>query len=415
MNLEQKFSTLETQLATQHGETIDALNALLSALGAPPPAPGATLADVLGALNQIALMLAGLRTDMATQHAAQLAQLQLLNSSTDLLLQNTSWNTKQLLLGLAALDPCKQCEIPSYELPPIDETPVTVDQEHCKRVQALLYAILRFTTKLDIISSLGAGFNVETLKAAFTEILTEVGAAGNLSISLPSFNELLTLVAACVEYIASNIFAGNDLQSSFMLIKSDLIQPLYDANTANAGIAAYRAGIDASSLPTPIKRVLKAIGYIALFNLYYGTTPLDTTGFDGTLCAPAQIGECYTPASDEVRTFMVTNTLGGQHASYNAVVWPATFANRSASYSGHQGGSGNAINIVADNGELFVLNQDLYGYWSRGATVYTNDEISIATGSSWTQITVHTTSVFVFPDVPDMVFTLCPPDSPPIM
>ncbi|MBL0830558.1 hypothetical protein JK320_25410 [Klebsiella pneumoniae] len=311
-DLTSKFDGLETQLSTQHSDMMNALNALLSALGAPPPSPGATLADVVGALNQLALMVAGLRTDMATQHAAQLVQLQLLNSSTDLLLQNTSWNTKQLLLGLAALDPCKQCEIPSYDLPPIDETPVTVDQEHCKRVQALLYAILRFTVKLDIISSLGAGFNVETIKAAFTEILTEVGAAGNLSISLPSFNELLTLVAACVEYIASNIFAGNDLQSSFLTIKSDLIQPLYEANTANAGIAAYRAGIDASSLPMPIKRVLKAIGYIALFNLYYGDTPLDTTGFDGNICAPAQ-QDCVTLNSSSA-------TVDG-NATANIIIW----------------------------------------------------------------------------------------------
>lgn len=311
-DLATKFDTLETLLSTQHSETMTTLNALLAALGAPPPSPGATLADVVGALNQLAFMVAGLRQDMAAQHGAQLLQLQGVNTTLNLINENASWNTKQTLLALAALDPCKPCEIPSYELPPIDATPVVVDQEHCKRVQALLYAILRFTTKLDIISSLGAGFNTETIKSAFTEILTEIGAAGNLSINLPSFSELLTLVAACVEYIASNIFAGNDLQSSFQSIKSDLIQPLYEAATASAGIAAYRAGIDASSLPTPIKRVLKAIGYIALFNLHYGNAPVNTAGFDGTICAPAQT-ECI-----QIQSQVVSHSYFG---STNAIVW----------------------------------------------------------------------------------------------
>lgn len=279
-NLTDKFTAMDVHLAQRHQEVIVAINALLTALGAPPPEPGATLADVVGGLNQLHAQLATLQTALITQH------MELKDTFTR--------NTQLLLIGLSALDPCKPCDVPSYQLPPIDATPVAVDQEHCKRVQALLYAILRFCVKLDVLSSLGTGFNPQIISAAFTEVITEINAAQSLTISLPSFGEILTLVASCVAFVASNIFAGNTLQGSFMSIQDSLIAPLYAATTAEAGMAAYRAGIDASDLPSAIKAVLKAAGYISLFNLYYGNTPMNLAGFDGTICVPQPPTECVT-------------------------------------------------------------------------------------------------------------------------
>lgn len=400
-NLTDKFTAIDVHLAQRHQEVIVAINALLTALGAPPPEPGATLADVVGGLNQLHAQLATLQTALITQH------MELKDTFTR--------NTQLLLIGLSALDPCKPCDVPSYQLPPIDATPVAVDQEHCKRVQALLYAILRFCVKLDVLSSLGTGFNPQIISAAFTEVITEINAAQSLTISLPSFGEILTLVASCVAFVASNIFAGNTLQGSFMSIQDSLIAPLYAATTAEAGMAAYRAGIDASDLPSAIKAVLKAAGYISLFNLYYGNTPINLAGFDGTICAPDPLANCFATTIDDIRTFSVTNTLKeNQHATYTAVIWPATFTGRLSTYAGHKtAGGGEDINIVADNGDLFVLEKDIFGYFAKGGHVYDNNETALAAGSNWTQIGIHTTAIFVLLDGPTDTFTLCPPSSQP--
>lgn len=52
-NLHQKFDALRAQLTDQHNELMLKMDALLSALGAPPPTPTATLADLLEELQSI--------------------------------------------------------------------------------------------------------------------------------------------------------------------------------------------------------------------------------------------------------------------------------------------------------------------------------------------------------------------------
>lgn len=47
------FSNLQTTLNTQHQQTINALNTIIAALGAPPPGPSTTLADVVAAINAL--------------------------------------------------------------------------------------------------------------------------------------------------------------------------------------------------------------------------------------------------------------------------------------------------------------------------------------------------------------------------
>lgn len=365
-DLNTKFDGVRQQLAEQHDDTQTALNAILTALGAPPPAPGATLADVLGALNQIAVQLAGLRLDMSSQHAAQLAELQTIGVTLDIINNNASYNTQQMLLGLAQLDPCKSCELPTYELPPLLVSPIVVNQEHCAKMQALIFALLRFTIKLDLISSLGAGFNTNTISGAFDEILTELNTAQSATINLPSFNELLQIVAACVQYVAANIFGSYSLQSSFVSIKNDLLMPLYNATNAEAGRAAYRAFIDSTTLPNPVKAVLTSIGYISLFNLYYSDAEINTTGFDGTICAPAEI---FPPVSGCIVLDSVAGITRSDNVVSQFIVWPSGGTNALPSTVRPAGFD----TITASDSIWYVGN--LQGYYLRSSvsmTVYIN-------------------------------------------
>lgn len=314
-----KFGVLEAQLQAQHGQNTLALNAILTALGAPPPAPGATLADVLGALNQIALMLAGLCTDMAAQHAAQLAQLQQLNTIANLQNENASLNAQRLLLGLAALDPCKSCDPLPLELPPVDATERPIDQEHCKRMQALIYILKRFLVKLDLVSTLGAGFSITIIRDALQEVYTEV--ANPILLQLPTTTELLQLVAALVGFVASNVFSGASLVESYTLqIEDSLLPALYATNSAAAGYAVYGSLVDSSTLPAAVKTVLKAAGYRELFNdMYDRAKQYNLTGYDGTICAPAEL-PCVTYTSSAITTSFPGDS-SFQNVPRQAVIW----------------------------------------------------------------------------------------------
>lgn len=420
MNLETKFSNLETQLAQQHQATMIAINALLTALGAPPPEPGATLVDVLGALNQIAVELSSLTTAIAAQHAAQLLKLTDIWTTLDLLNNNNALNTQLLLTALAANNCCTPTN-PALPLPLLTNPTSLADEAKCRRIQFYLAWFGSWIDNIANFGGLGATLTGATLSTLLTTAIPagtvvggEIGAAGGIPGAV--IGAILGLLISAAYALGSALFGTLSTQWHTAPLYDQLLHALYQANDAASGYAAFQATVSASGVLNPVwKGVINALFWTGWANDIYSSTPVvDDSGFDGSICAPAQTAGCFTPASGEVRVFAVTNTLGGQHASYTAVVWPTTFASRAASYAGHRGGAGDAINIVADNGELFVLHQDIFGYWSRGGTIYTNDEIAVAAGGSWTQITQHTTTIFVFPDVPGMAFTLCPPTSPPV-
>ncbi|MBK9943667.1 MAG: hypothetical protein IPP13_18830 [Kouleothrix sp.] len=409
MNLEAKFTQLETQLNAQHTALINALNALLSALGAPPPAPGATLADVLGALNALNLVLTGLRTDMADQHAALLNQLELQTTTLELLNSNQSLNAQRMLVALSNLDPCKTCDVPALDIPPIDATPRPVDQEHCKRAQALIYAIKRFLVKLDVLSSFGIGFSAETIKNAYTEVITELGVTENLV--LPSFVEIAQLVGACVAYVVSNVFAGNSLVAGYTAIESDLLAPLYAATSAEGGKAAYITAVQASLLPGPVKAVLIAAAYTALFNLYYDNTiALELTGYDGTICAPAG------PANCTVLVSVVDNVLlgGSVQATRHAIAWPSGYT---AGHDQPNGYSHSETAVLLGNYEGFRVRKvsgDAIRLFAFGAAGNVVIDVPIApyVGESYFVLPVATASVVVDSygsDTTEFSIELCPP------
>ncbi len=312
-DLNAKFTDLEGLLSSQHTEIVNGIDSILTALGAPPPGPTTTLADVLAAMEQLIVVCTGIRTDMADQQELLLTAVETMNS-------NNSLNTQRLLAALGELDPCKTCPAPPLTIPPIDTTPQTVDQEHCKRMQGLIYALERMTVKLDILSSFGMGFSTTVIRDAMNEVLTEVGVLD--SGVLPSLPEAARMVAACVGFVASNVVAGDSLAAQFVLIKDSLLEPLYNATNANDGIAAYKTTVDASSIPAAVKGVFDAMAWVSLFNWYYDPShELDTTGFDGTLCGAVDPMTC-----NQIDAVVDGVSIGGGSITYRyAVQWPVGY------------------------------------------------------------------------------------------
>lgn len=300
-DLAAKFAALELQMTTQQTEVINALNAILIALGAPPPTATETLADTNLLLTAINNNLIGMRGENVDFYAALLDSVGLINANTDTMINNNSLNAQRLLIAIAANDPCKSCDIVPIEPPPLDVTPQTPNQEHCQRMQALIYALLRFTVKLDVLSSFGLGFSPTVIRDAITEIYTELGVSGDLE--FPSLGEVAQLAGAGAAYIVSNIFSSTSLPFEFQSISDELLTVLYDTDNASAGQSAYRSFLDGSGLDSTVIQLFKAMAYTSIFNLYYDSTnDLDVSGYDGTICAPEEELTCYTFTPEQCTT-----------------------------------------------------------------------------------------------------------------
>lgn len=302
-NLTNKFGGIEQQLATQHAELMQALNNIAFALGAPPTTPTVSIADLVNVLTELNTTLTAFHNEYTNNQLYLASWLEVAGINIETMLTNNSYNTQQLIIAIAANDPCKPCDTPIFTLPPSDTTITPADIEHCKRMQALIYALSRFTVKLDALSSFGVGFSPTVLRDAFNEVIVELGVTGDLL--LPSVLEVAQIVSASLGYVASNLFSNTNLFMLFQELKGQLLTALYDTDSANAGMSAYRAVINGSSLPSAIKTLFTAMGYTSLFNLYYDRTKtLQLSGYDGTICAPAEIDDCVTihaPADEFTR------------------------------------------------------------------------------------------------------------------
>lgn len=323
-DLAAKFTALESQMTTQQTEVINALDAIIEALGGAIPTPTTTLASVVTAI--------GAQTSaQAIQHTAVMALLTDIFDSVDLIITNNSLNAQRMLGALVLLDPCRDCALMPTLPPIIDVTPQEVDVEHCQRMQALLYALLQMAVKMDVVSTFGTGFSLTVIQDSLDQVFSDLGSPAGLL--LPSFVETSRLVASLVVYVASNIFSPESIPFSLQSLHDALLIALYDTNNADMGLQAYAAVINGSDLSSQMKSVLIALGYNSLFNFYYDTTsaaPFE--GFDGGLCAPPEeafppVAGCITLTS-ELTTFGDTSTL-------QCIVWPNSGVNVSpASVSG---------------------------------------------------------------------------------
>src|SRR6266568_2611452 len=95
--LEDKFTALELQMTTQQTAVINALDSILTALGAPPPGPTTTLADIATMLSSLNDSLNGIIDYNNTYYAASLDVLGLINTNLDTMLNNNSLKAQRLL------------------------------------------------------------------------------------------------------------------------------------------------------------------------------------------------------------------------------------------------------------------------------------------------------------------------------
>lgn len=436
-NLTQKIDELQEQLTTQDvalHEVLDGittrLDDIITLLGGTPPAPTATLQDVVDAIAitntntlAIATAIGALRDDataqtdaaalqridtialldsvlgtldvMNTNNAANALALQtaidtiLVNS--EYLLLNSSYNAQNILSAILSTDFCCT-ETPLLE-PPLVEDIITIDEDHCKRVQAV---IALFGAWVEGISTFGAAGNAIAGVSITGLLAGSAVAAGAAPPAIPAI--VIGAVVGILAIISAAVMATLKSEWNTEPLKAQLRDFLYCAADAEAADTTFSTIIDASDVLSAVwKPLLKAMWYSYFINLIYDDTQdLELTGFSGTACAECPTeDECWTTTAE-------LYTWSGGGPGY-AVNW-----------------EGNPFGITYTNVNgatwsipIFTFEFDLTGYYYRvNPACYANivgagGYAVVAAADTWYLISGSTTYLTHFYLSGPFVFELC--------
>lgn len=327
------------------------LDALITASGGAPPAPGATLADVvaalaltnakldsvISALGLVTPEVNGLQTRMTSLVNAQI------NTSNQAVLIRTAFDTfiddyfsgdgtKQLLENIygsnlsvrrALYETFCGCDTTYTPIPPLLTGGVPANlQEHCRRTQ---FQLDRFENMLDdLVVQLAAGGGISAA------LVASLFAAGVLTAGASVPPALIISALAILGGLAAG--AADNVRDGFVANKEALRQAVYNAPDAASAKAAFDSVITAAS---PVwggnfADIIKILAWASWFNdIYDLNVSMDTTGYDGTICAPF-VDPCI------LSPLAVNYSAGNQSTTFYGFVWPSTlgYSTRSTDLDG---------------------------------------------------------------------------------
>lgn len=290
-NLSGKFSSFEDQISSNHTEIMNALDTIATALGAPPPGPTTTLADVVTAIEAGNTILAGIRSDMNTK-------LDAIFNTVDTINNNASLNAQRLLSVL--LQTACPCDSDVPILPPdLGTTPTSADDiAKCQRIQ--YFIDLYRSWVVNVAAAIGNSGNISSFQINNLMQLTlgDVGiSTGELKGGMPTsirdglVGQIGTAIAASsASAINTGLFTAITTTANLEALR----QALYGVTNASAGKAAADSAIDGLGLDPLIAGILKSMFYASWPNDIYSDVPIvDASAYDGEVCAPPSEG-CTT-------------------------------------------------------------------------------------------------------------------------
>jgi hypothetical protein len=329
-DLSDKFTALETLLATQHTELLTAL---------------APLADIKTGIDSTNTALGTLATALDTQLTGIAGQLTDIFNTVDLLNNNQSLNAQRLIAAIYATACACLAGTPLLP-PPIDTTPNTSsDFIRCSRIQYYVDWLQHYIGAVSDYVSSGATIYTSGLDTILQGELSarsistgDMAAAGGIPESVRD---------AAVDQIVNSIVVNGRSATAFGLLgisAPDIFQTLIDAlfavTDASSGQAAGYAALDGSSLTDPYLSIVKTLWYTAWFNDMYGTVPvLDTSAFPGNLCAGVTgcvnyVDNDYVYTGDPPgTTFLDHHFLASDEYDYIHIVVSAVTGNATYGYS----------------------------------------------------------------------------------
>lgn len=327
-DLSAKFTSLESQLATQHTEITDDLEAILTALGAPPPGDLITLEDISGQLATISTDIAAIKTANDTFYSALADSFALLNTNIETILNNNSANTQALISAIYSTS-CA-CPVPSAVLPlPIDVTPTSLEDEaKCRRIQFYLSVFGNWLTKIANYGSaagfitgdtLGALLGLAVAEAGIVATGAEVGAAAGP----PGLvvGAVIGLISGAIFTLGGSVLIDYANQFNDPVLRNDMVMAMFAATNADEGYTAFKTTLLANMSTIPAE-IIYTLWWTAWSNdVYSGSPVVDDSAFDGSICAPPLEG-CFT-----LSTELVTANIGtGDETTVGAIVWPDEFS-----------------------------------------------------------------------------------------
>jgi hypothetical protein len=318
-DLAAKFTALESQMTTQQTEVINALNAILDALGAPPPTATVTLATVAAQLTTMNTNIVAIATANAGFYSALLDAVGAINTNTDTIITNNSLNAQRLLTAIISTScPCPT-DAPLLS-PPIDVTPTSLaDEAKCRRIQFYLSVFGDWLTKIANYGSAtgfvtGAAIDVLLANAITAAGIVasgaEVGAvAGPPGIVIAA---VISLIVLAISVYGGSVLVDYANQFNASTMKAALLAAMYPATTADEGYTAFKSTLLANMDTIPAE-IIYTLWWSAWSNdIYSGSPVVDDSAFDGSICGPSEptnpgAGECYTILTED--SFTMTKTL----------------------------------------------------------------------------------------------------------
>jgi len=302
-DLTAKFDEIQAQIATQHTEITDDLEAILTALGAPPPGDLITLEDISAQLTTLNTNVLGIASDNSTFYSAMASTLSLLSTNIETMLNNASTNAQAIIAAIYATS-CA-CPTPSALLPPdIATTPTSLEDEaKCRRIQFYLSVFGNWLTKIANYGSaagfvtgdtLGALLALATAEAGIVATGAEVGAAAGP----PGLvvGAVIGLISGAIFTLGGSVLVDYANQFNDPVLRNAMVLAMFAADNADDGYTAFKTTLLASMSTIPAE-IIYTLWWTAWSNdVYSGSPVVDDSAFDGSICAP-DVVECATPTS----------------------------------------------------------------------------------------------------------------------
>jgi len=264
-------------------------------------------------------------------------QLELTNAQLDTIILNAATNTRYLLQAISQNSPCAPCPTPPITIPPVGQTPVPVNADFCKRSQAFLQMIGTVAEAFDQLMNLNVVAAWTLISDVYSQIIDTLGATD--TIPLPSFPEAVNIAGNYFSFAASRLFSGETLSGVFSAVLFDLRDAIYSSGSPENAKVAYEGVIDASSMSTFAKLMLKAMAYSALYTYFFSSdTEPNLAGFDGEACTEVAPGTCFERISE------LSDVGGGLRQT---ILMPRVYDDWIVSWPDAPPGD-NSINLYAD-------------------------------------------------------------------
>jgi len=320
-NLSEKFDAFQELTTAHHNAIISALEALGGLL--PPSPTGATLDDVITAINVGNGHLAVIRADTILLYAAFMdtvpemrTSINAIATNMEILIENTSTNAQlatadaaSIIARLTGLDThnsyglqqintsilataCPCVDGPPVIGPPLSIIPISIGaEEKCKRVQAFLSVYGAVVDSICNLAGSGASIGIGTIG---TILASAAGAGALVGGEVGAVAGPPGIVAGILIGVITGLLIGG-AQAIFGQLRdqwhteplvAQLRDALYSVNTAEQGNAQFYDVIDNSTVITSTyKPFFKALWWSGWSNdLYNAEVTINTDGFDGTIC-----------------------------------------------------------------------------------------------------------------------------------